>query len=389
MRTGERCHLPRSRRQSQGTRRSQRRAGQQGEVDYDESLVHACPRLRLPRSLRPHHFEGAAPNSLERTLGHRGEAHTRARATVEAVSEVDVVVVSYNSVETLRDCVAELADADGVSVIVVDNASSDGSLETVADLAVRALRLETNLGFASGCNRGAEAGTAPSILFLNPDARIDVASLRRLVAVVEADERIALVAPVIADGHGAVDFSIRRFPRLRSTYSRALFLHRAFPYAAWSDEIVRDTRAYAQRGPVEWVSGACMLVRRAALVHVGGWDEGFFLYGEDIDICRRMWSAGYRVEFEPAAQAVHVGGRSAPRASLLPTLVASRLRYAQLHNDKGTALLERMGVALGELTHAMLTTKGSAGRMGHIRGLRVAFGLTGAPTAVDGPNSSI
>ena len=309
------------------------------------------------------------------------------------MGEVDVVVVSYNSAETLRDCVAPLAQAEGVNVIVVDNASSDESLETIADLAVKALPLETNLGFASGCNRGAEAGTAPAILFLNPDARIDIESLRRLEAVLDSDERVAIVAPAIADEHGAVDFSIRRFPRLRSTYSRALFLHRVFPHAAWSDEIVRDTNAYSRRGPVEWVSGACMVVRRAALEHVGGWDEEFFLYGEDIDICRRMWSAGYRVEFEPAAQAVHDGGRSAPRASLLPTLVASRLRYAELHNEPPSALLERVGVALGELTHAVLTTKGSSVRVGHLNGFRLACSrngaraqprLAGTPSGIDG-----
>jgi N-acetylglucosaminyl-diphospho-decaprenol L-rhamnosyltransferase len=286
---------------------------------------------------------------------------------------VDVVVVSYNSSDTIRDCVEPLASAGWINVIVVDNASRDSSLEVVADLPIVAVALQRNFGFAYGCNRGSEAGSAPNVFFLNPDARIDQASLRRLVAVLDEDASIGLAAPRINSVDGALEFSQRRFPRLRSTYAQALFLHRILPLACWVDELVRDPSAYEDVHPVEWVSGACMLVRRRALEEIGGWDEGFFLYGEDKDLCRRLWAKGYEVHFEPSAQAVHEGGASAPRPGLLPMLASSRIRYARKHWNRPAALVEQVGVGLGALTHALLTTKGRAWRAGHLRAMRTVL----------------
>jgi N-acetylglucosaminyl-diphospho-decaprenol L-rhamnosyltransferase len=288
------------------------------------------------------------------------------------VALVDVVIVSYNSATTLRDCVEGFLSSGDVNVIVVDNASQDESLAVVADLPVHVIPLPTNCGFAFGCNRGWQAGSAPAVLFLNPDARIDPGSLRRLVAGLDANSSVGLVAPRIAGEDGSLEFSLRRFPRLRSTYARALFLHRLFPRAAWSDEVVRAPSTYERQRAAEWVSGACVLVRRAALECVGGWDEGFFLYAEDVDLCRRLWRAGYEVRYDPAARAVHVGGASAPRDRLLPTLAASRIRYARIHRGRTAALLERVGIAFGELTHMALTTKGRAARSGHLRALLLA-----------------
>ena len=154
---------------------------------------------------------------------------------------------------------------------------------------------------------------------------------------------------------------------------RPFFLQRLFPDASWSDEVVRDAGLYRSPRAVDWVSGACALVRRSALEQIGGWDEGFFHYGEDVDLCRRLRAAGWRVWYEPSAQAVHVGGVSAPRAQLIPILAASRIRYAQLHEPRPRAVLQRVGVALGELTHSVLSTKGPEGRAGHRRALRVAL----------------
>jgi N-acetylglucosaminyl-diphospho-decaprenol L-rhamnosyltransferase len=278
------------------------------------------------------------------------------------VSLVDVVVVSYNSADTLRGCVEPLVGDEQLSLIVVDNASTDESIEAVSDLEVSMIAIDRNLGFAHGCNRGWTSGSAPYVLFLNPDARIDKTSIRRLATVLENNPSLGLVAPRLVDREGSLEFSQRRFPRLRSTYAQALFLHRIFNHAQWTDEVVRDPRAYERAGSVEWLSGACLLLRRSALERIGGWDEGFFHYGEDIDICRRLRSSGFALRYEPEAYAAHLGGASAPRAGLLPRLAASRIRYAQLHRSRTTAFLERVGIALGELTHAVFTSKGRAVR---------------------------
>jgi N-acetylglucosaminyl-diphospho-decaprenol L-rhamnosyltransferase len=285
------------------------------------------------------------------------------------VARIDVVVVSYNSRDRLRACVEPLAGLPSVRVIVADNASPDGSLAAVADLPVTRLELGRNGGFSFGCNAGWRTGDAPHVLFLNPDASIDSVSLDLLARKLDEDESVAAAAPKIVDHDGSLHYSLRRFPQLRSTYARALFLHRAFPRAPWTDEVVRDAEAYERSGSPDWVSGACVLVRRSALELLGGFDEGFFLYCEDTDLCQRLRDAGYDIRYEPAALCVHEGGASAPLSTTLPILAASRIRYARKHRGHLTALLERGGVALTALLRVAVAEGGRAARVGHARSL--------------------
>ena len=286
------------------------------------------------------------------------------------VVAIDIVVVSYRSERTLRACVGPLAHVDGMHVFAVDNASGDGSLDSIADLPVTSIALDENRGFSHGNNVGIRAGDAPLVLFLNPDARIEPDALRRLARVLD-DERVGAAAPKIVDDDGSLHFSQRRFPTLRATYARALFLHRLFPDV---EELVRDPAAYEQPGSPDWVSGACVLVRRSLLERLGGWDESFFLYAEDIDLCRRIRDAGCDIRYEPAAVARHVGGVSAPRTGLLPVLTASRVRYARKHRGPLFTVLERAGLALGALTHLAAARGGIAARRGHARSLLRALG---------------
>jgi N-acetylglucosaminyl-diphospho-decaprenol L-rhamnosyltransferase len=289
------------------------------------------------------------------------------------IRSVDVVVVSYNSRDRLRGCVEPLAGWPGVRAIVVDNASPEESLSVLEGLDVTTIPLDRNDGFAAGCNAGWRAGSGEYVLFLNPDARISPASLERLSGVLDGDPGVGIAAPRILEPDGSLDFSQRRFPRLRSTYAHALFLHRVFRGATWTSELVEDTRAYGRPGSPEWASGACLLVRRALLEQLAGWDDGFFMYCEDKDLCRRARNAGYDVRYEPTAVVTHEGGASAPRASLSPTLAASRIRYARKHERLLHAELERAGVALTALTHMVAGRGGRAGRAGHARALRAAL----------------
>lgn len=290
---------------------------------------------------------------------------------------VDVVVVSYNSRDRLRGCVAGLMDHSWLRVVVVDNASPDRSPEAVSDLPVTVIESPVNGGFAHGCNFGWRAGSAPAVLLLNPDARIEASAVRALADALDADPRLGAVGPLILDGDGSLDFSQRRFPRLRSTYAQALFLHRLAPSARWADELVRDPQAYTRPGRPDWISGACMMLRRTALERLGGLDEGFFLYCEDLDLCRRLRDAGLEVGFQPAARCGHEGGASAPRPALFPVLAESRLRYARKHDARLTALAERVGVGLGALTHAVVSSGGAAARRGHLRALYRVVADTG------------
>jgi N-acetylglucosaminyl-diphospho-decaprenol L-rhamnosyltransferase len=286
------------------------------------------------------------------------------------MTAIDAVIVSYNSRDTLRACVEPLLRIPEVSVTVVDNASSDGSLESVSELPVRAIAAGRNGGFAFGCNLGTAAGTAPFVLFVNPDARVRPADLRRMAEVLEREPDVGLLGPRIVDADGEVVPSMRRFQRVGSTWATALFLHRLFRRAAWANEIVRDPAAYGRPAYPEWLSGACLLARRTVLESVQGFDEGFFLYGEDMDLCARVRAAGYRIRFEPTASVFHEGGRSAPRTGLYAVLARSRIRFARRHSGIVAFVLQHVGLAVGAMTHIAVSARRPDHRRGHIAALR-------------------
>jgi N-acetylglucosaminyl-diphospho-decaprenol L-rhamnosyltransferase len=299
--------------------------------------------------------------------------------SAETDSRVDVVVVAHASRDTLRTCVEPLVGAPGVQVIVVDTASADPGFDTVEDLPVTLVHAERNGGFAYGCNLGAAQGTAPYVLLLNPDATMAPDDLERLAAVLDDKPDVGLVAPRILGDDGELHRSQRRFPRLRSALSKALFLHRIAPHAAWSDDLVHDPAAYGVAGEPEWVSGACMLVRRSALDALGGLDEGFFMYAEDTDLCARLWAAGLRVRFEPSATAVHGGGHSAPRSALRTADVRSHIRYVLVHEGESKARLVALATALDEVTHLIVRARRPGYPRGHVAGLRAALHAAARP----------
>lgn len=288
---------------------------------------------------------------------------------------VDVVVVAYNSPGTLRACVEPLAGAAGVSVTVVDNASPADEAQAVAGLPVRLVDAGRNGGFGFGCNVGAREGSAPFILLLNPDARLAPEDLDCLVALLEHNPGVGIVGPRILDLDGSTAFSQRRFPSTRSTFAQAFFLHRFWPRAVWTDELIRRPEAYDGPAAPDWVSGACLLIRREAYERLGGMDEGFFLYGEDMDLCARVRDSGLDIRYEPAAVARHVGGASAPSGSLLHVLATSRVRYAAKHRGWLAARTEAIGVALGAATHAVASVRQASVWKGQLRALRTALRL--------------
>ena len=279
---------------------------------------------------------------------------------------VDVVVVAYNSRDTLRTCVESLTHLHWAAVSVVDNACPEDSTRVIEDLPLRIIHSGHNGGFAYGCNRGLVGGRGEFVLLLNPDATIDAASLAALVDALRADPWLGAAGPQIVDGTGAVLFTQRRFPRLRSTYAQGLFLHRVAPLATWTDDVVRDPTAYEQPGTPDWVSGCCVLVRREAFASVGGLDERFFLYAEETDLFKRLKAAGWRVGFEPRATARHEGQGSASPNATEHFRAASRVQYARKHHGRMIAAFEGIGLALSALTHAAASIHHPARARGHM-----------------------
>lgn len=297
-------------------------------------------------------------------------------------ARVDVVIVAYNSRDTLRACIEPLARLPWVDITVVDNACPENSADVVADLPIRIVRSPRNGGFAYGCNLGIANGSAEFVLFLNPDAEIDAMSLAVLVDALRADASLAGVGPHTIDAAGDIIFTQRRFPRLRFTYGQGLFLHRALPGAAWADDQIRDPQAYDRPGKSEWISGCCMLLRRDAIASVGGLDEGFFLYSEEIDLFKRLDAAGWRAGFEPRATARHIGYQSADRNATERFRAFSRVRYARKHHGRLVAVLEAFGVALGALARAAMWIRRPARARGNLLAARAAIRGVGSATEV-------
>lgn len=216
---------------------------------------------------------------------------------------VDVVVVTFNSEATISECIESVSrDPVVSSVVVVDNCSSDRSADRAGSLGATVVRNTVNSGFGAGCNLGARQGTADWILLLNPDASMEQGSLERMVRYGEAHDRIAVVASEVRGPTGRAEPVRRRFP----TWWRAF----AEPglAARW------DERYYARRqkggGPVDWASASALLVRRRPFEDVGGFDEAFFLYAEEIDLCARLRHAGFAVHWIPGCPSLHAPGSS-------------------------------------------------------------------------------
>jgi N-acetylglucosaminyl-diphospho-decaprenol L-rhamnosyltransferase len=290
------------------------------------------------------------------------------------VLSVDVVVVAYNSRDRLRSCIEPFVGVTGITPIVVDNACPERSYEVVEGLpGVQVVHMPMNGGFAYGCNGGWRAGRSEYVLFLNPDAVVLPGDLARLAAELD-DPAVGVVGPKTLDEDGHIDWTIRRFPSLVSTYAQAVFLHRLAPRAHWVDEVVREAEAYERHAEVDWLSGSCLLVRRTTLETVHGLDEEFFFYSEDIDLCRRVQKvAGLAVRFCPDAVCVHAGGVSRPRAQLLPMLASSRLRYARRHRGRLAAALERIGIGVGEALRSVVGRGDRTYRRGHRKALVVVL----------------
>lgn len=236
--------------------------------------------------------------------------------------EISAVLVNYNAGRDLRCALQSIADelsGNAWEAVVVDNASSDGSADAAAEFSpqVRVIRNQQNVGFARGVNQGLQATTAPLVLIMNPDCRLMGGAVASLKSEIERSGTYAIAGPRILDPDGSLQGNARGDPDMfTGLFGRTAMLRRILPNLAVSrrnvvsDVTVRNGDAVT----VDWLSGACMLARRDALASVGGFDERYFLYWEDADVCRRLRARGYEIRYIPSATAVHRGGVSSQSA---------------------------------------------------------------------------
>ncbi len=228
------------------------------------------------------------------------------------------MVVNHEAGAALLECVASLRAEGVVEVTVVDNASSDGSTEALvsADGAVRLVQTGTNLGYGAAANRGIDATGLELVLVSNPDVAVHRGALAALVEVLGADPVLAVAGPRILEADGTRYPSARRFPSLVDAAGHALLGDLA-PDNRFTRRYRMGDLASDHVTEVDWVSGACFLARRRALEELGGFDESYFMYAEDTDLCWRARRAGWGVVYVPDAVVTHVQGISTA-ASALP-----------------------------------------------------------------------
>jgi N-acetylglucosaminyl-diphospho-decaprenol L-rhamnosyltransferase len=220
--------------------------------------------------------------------------------------QLSVIIVNWNTREILLNCLASLVSCVGqCEVVVVDNGSMDGSAAAVRDKFpnVNIIQCEGNQGYARAGMLGFRASTGHYVLFLNSDTVVPSEALPRLIAFLEERPHVAACGPRLARADGtAQSFAFGRDPKLRYLLARACAkLGLRPPLHDWGTFEVQV---------VDWVSGACMLVRRAALDQVSGFDERMFLYFEDNDLCLRLRRAGWLVVYNPQVTIIHIGGAS-------------------------------------------------------------------------------
>jgi hypothetical protein len=274
------------------------------------------------------------------------------------VGGLSVVLVNWNGGVVIGECLDSLTASERcgerLEVLLVDNASSDGSAARALDghPTVRLIQNRQNVGFARAVNQGLRETSGDLVLVMNPDVTLRPTTIPTLVEAMGREPRAGIAGPRLLDPGGTVQASARREPSLwTGLFGRSTLLTRLLPRNALSR---RELPALSHEGAlpleVDWVSGACLIARRAAFERVGPLDEAFFLFWEDADWCRRHRQAGWTVLYVPAAVATHRTGVSRAQRPLRSTIDfhVSAYRYYRKHHLR-SPWHPMMGVLVGGL----------------------------------------
>lgn len=224
--------------------------------------------------------------------------------------DVSVIILNYKTKELLRQCIEHVRRTNPAiqyEIIIVDNASKDGSVQmsqsTYPD--VRVYEMERNGGFAAGMNFGMRHARGNYVLLINPDVQLEPDTMHTLWSFLQREPFVAVVGPKLINRDGSTQLSCFRFPSLLVPLYRRSPLGRLWFAREKLRRYLLSTWDHLENRPVDWILGACMMVRRSALERVGMMDERFFLYFEDTDWCRRFWRHGYRVYYLADAHVLH------------------------------------------------------------------------------------
>ncbi len=292
--------------------------------------------------------------------------------------DLSVIIVSWNVADFLRRCLESLREEAArlgtlsLETIVVDNASSDGTQEMMRASfpEVRLIANQDNRGFTGANNQGIAASGGRYLLLLNPDCELMPGALRAMADQMDSDSRVGVTGPQLLNTDGSHQSSRRRFPTLLTALIESTVLQGYFPHARVLRRYYCEDLPDDETREVDWVVGACFMIRRQAIEEVGTLDEGFFMYSEEMDWCFRIKQAGWKVVYLPVARVVHHYARSSSQD--LPhqhiRFQTSKCRYFAKHHGGFQAGLLRSFLWLTYLFQ--LGREGAKYVLGHKRALR-------------------
>jgi len=252
---------------------------------------------------------------------------------------LSVIIVSWNVRDLLDDALDAVYTAGThtpeLEVIVVDSASVDGTPEMVRERypQVRLIASDENLGFAKGNNRGIAEAHGDFLLLLNADTVVRGDALAVLVSYLQEHPDAGMVGPRLLNADGTTQSSRRKVPTLPVLFLESTWLQGLAPKRQLARFYLED-RADSEEQLVDWLTGAAMVIRREVLDDVGGLDEGFFMYSEELDWCHRIGDAGWKIVYTPAAEIVHYGGKSSEQVAPARHIYfqSSKIRYTRKYH---------------------------------------------------------
>ncbi|SMH39622.1 polymer biosynthesis protein, WecB/TagA/CpsF family [Rathayibacter oskolensis] len=358
-------------------RRLARRYLVEGPLAYGRLRMHSTTTPDRSPGLRAPRLPALAPAPIDQ----RGRfAAPGERADVAAL------VVSYRSAQSLERLLASLREeARGgvrLRVVVVDNASDDGSLAVAAAHSdVVAIDAGGNVGYAAALNIARRhAGDAGALLVLNPDLVVLPGAVSRLLARRDASQA-GIVVPLLRDASGEPARSLRREPTRLRALGDAILGDRVLDRPAFSSETDSDPESYRHAHAIEWATGAALLIDSLVAARLGDWDERFFLYSEETDYFRRARELGAEAWFEPTAQVVHEGGGSGQSSALAALLAVNRVRYVEKFHGTLYSATFRLVVLAAEAVRCVLPGERGRGHRRAAAALALGGGRAGVPSA--------
>lgn len=266
---------------------------------------------------------------------------------------VGIVIVNWNARECLRRSLNALRESvcgDALLVVVVDNASTDGSADMVRASfpECQVIANASNAGYACANNQGIAACASQYVLLLNPDAYVAPDTIEKLTSFMQQDCGLGALGPMLLNADGSLQYSCRAFPTLGAGLFRQTPLGALFPHNRFTADYLMTAWDHTTPREVDWLSGACVMLRRRALDEIGGLDESFYMYCEDVDLCRRLHRAGWKVMYLPTTSVVHAIGQSSNQAQARMIVERHRamlLFFCKHHTRGARALL--LPVAVG------------------------------------------